>query len=203
MVNPEFVEREGTQLEDEGCLSLPGFNATVLRPARAVWPWIDRGGPDSAGRRFRPAGARLSARDRSPRRARVRRSAARHQAGRDRAQGAEAAAVREMVTMPPLRIAFSERPTSRCRPSRPDRGSRHEVVATGLPAGPSQGRGHRLQPTPTKQVAAAAGVAVLQPAKHPRRRVLRAVARCARPSGWWPLTGRSCPTALLAIPAWG
>ena len=36
MVNPEFVEREGTQLEEEGCLSVPGFNATVLRPARAV-----------------------------------------------------------------------------------------------------------------------------------------------------------------------
>ena len=30
-VNPEFVEREGMQLEDEGCLSVPGFNA---RPTR-------------------------------------------------------------------------------------------------------------------------------------------------------------------------
>ena len=36
MVNPEFVEREGMQLEEEGCLSVPGFNATVLRPARVV-----------------------------------------------------------------------------------------------------------------------------------------------------------------------
>jgi peptide deformylase len=36
MVNPEFVEREGMQLEEEGCLSVPGFNATVVRPARAV-----------------------------------------------------------------------------------------------------------------------------------------------------------------------
>src|SRR5262245_22000059 len=32
MVNPEFVERDGMQLEEEGCLSLPGFNATVVRP---------------------------------------------------------------------------------------------------------------------------------------------------------------------------
>src|SRR5262245_32614464 len=32
MVNPEFVERDGMQLEDEGCLSVPGFNATVVRP---------------------------------------------------------------------------------------------------------------------------------------------------------------------------
>ena len=46
VVNPEFVEREGTQLEEEGCLSVPGFNATVLRPARAVVAGLDReGGP--------------------------------------------------------------------------------------------------------------------------------------------------------------
>ncbi len=36
MINPEFEAREGTQLEEEGCLSAPGFNATVVRPARAV-----------------------------------------------------------------------------------------------------------------------------------------------------------------------
>ena len=34
LVNPEFVDREGMQLEEEGCLSVPGFNATVARPAR-------------------------------------------------------------------------------------------------------------------------------------------------------------------------
>jgi peptide deformylase len=44
MVNPEFVDREGTQLEDEGCLSVPGFTATVLRPARAVIGGVDREG---------------------------------------------------------------------------------------------------------------------------------------------------------------
>lgn len=36
LANPELVERDGMQLEDEGCLSLPGFNATVARPARAT-----------------------------------------------------------------------------------------------------------------------------------------------------------------------
>ncbi|HYB96660.1 MAG TPA: peptide deformylase [Vicinamibacterales bacterium] len=36
MINPEFVEREGMQLEEEGCLSLPGFTATVARPQRVV-----------------------------------------------------------------------------------------------------------------------------------------------------------------------
>src|SRR5919201_2053812 len=42
LVNPVFVEREGSQLEEEGCLSAPGFNATVLRPARAVVKGLDR-----------------------------------------------------------------------------------------------------------------------------------------------------------------
>jgi peptide deformylase len=42
LANPEFVQRDGTQLEEEGCLSVPGFNATVLRPARAVVTGLDR-----------------------------------------------------------------------------------------------------------------------------------------------------------------
>ena len=44
LVNPEFVERDGMQLEEEGCLSVPGFNATVLRPSRAVIKGFDREG---------------------------------------------------------------------------------------------------------------------------------------------------------------
>jgi peptide deformylase len=43
-LNPEFVERDGMQLEEEGCLSVPGFNATVARPARAVLRGMDREG---------------------------------------------------------------------------------------------------------------------------------------------------------------
>jgi peptide deformylase len=43
-VNPEFLERDGVQLEEEGCLSLPGFNATVMRPMRAVVKGLDRHG---------------------------------------------------------------------------------------------------------------------------------------------------------------
>jgi peptide deformylase len=41
-INPEFVERDGTQLEEEGCLSVPGFNATVVRPSRVVVKGRDR-----------------------------------------------------------------------------------------------------------------------------------------------------------------
>ena len=43
-INPEFVERDGVQLEEEGCLSVPGFNATVVRPSRAVVKGLDRAG---------------------------------------------------------------------------------------------------------------------------------------------------------------
>src|SRR5439155_3117067 len=41
-INPDFVERDGTQLEEEGCLSVPGINATVVRPMRAVLQRLDR-----------------------------------------------------------------------------------------------------------------------------------------------------------------
>src|SRR5262249_46768266 len=44
MINPEFVERDGMQLEEEGCLSVPGFNATVVRPMRVVLKGLDRSG---------------------------------------------------------------------------------------------------------------------------------------------------------------
>ena len=44
LINPEFVGRDGMQLEEEGCLSLPGFNATVARPATAVVRALDRHG---------------------------------------------------------------------------------------------------------------------------------------------------------------
>jgi peptide deformylase len=46
MVNPAFAERDGTQLEEEGCLSAPGFNATVLRPKRVVVKGLDRHGDE-------------------------------------------------------------------------------------------------------------------------------------------------------------
>ena len=44
MINPTVVEREATQSEDEGCLSVPGFTATVNRAARVVVRGLDRDG---------------------------------------------------------------------------------------------------------------------------------------------------------------
>ena len=46
LANPEFLEREGMQLEEEGCLSVPGFQATCPRPARVVVKGQGRDGQD-------------------------------------------------------------------------------------------------------------------------------------------------------------
>jgi peptide deformylase len=46
LLNPEFVERDGMQLEEEGCLSVPGFNATVARPERVTVRGIDLAGKE-------------------------------------------------------------------------------------------------------------------------------------------------------------
>ena len=43
-INPQLVEADGVQYEDEGCLSVPGFNATVARPTRAVVKGLARDG---------------------------------------------------------------------------------------------------------------------------------------------------------------
>ena len=45
-INPVFLELDGVQLEEEGCLSVPGFNATVMRPSRAVINGLDRSGAE-------------------------------------------------------------------------------------------------------------------------------------------------------------
>ena len=43
-INPSWGERDGMQLEEEGCLSVPGFTATVARPTRAAVHALDRAG---------------------------------------------------------------------------------------------------------------------------------------------------------------
>ena len=44
IINPEIAESEGEQLEDEGCLSIPGFSAVVLRPKKVVLKGLDING---------------------------------------------------------------------------------------------------------------------------------------------------------------
>ena len=57
LINPQFIEREGMQLEEEGCLSIPGFTATVARPSRVVVEGLNR-----HGEKYRLEGTGLLAR---------------------------------------------------------------------------------------------------------------------------------------------
>ena len=57
MINPQFIERDGMQLEEEGCLSIPGFTATVARPRRVVVEGLNR-----HGEKYRLEGTGLLAR---------------------------------------------------------------------------------------------------------------------------------------------
>ena len=140
MINPEFVERDGMQLEEEGCLSVPGFNATVMRPMRAVVKGLDRHGAGVSARRQRPARPRLSARDGSPGRHAVRRPPPRHQARPHRPENPQAHARRQMVAggRAPgrvLRHAGVRRPDARGAASLAPHGRRRRHAA-GSPARP-------------------------------------------------------------------
>ena len=46
ILNPEIVSAEGEQYEEEGCLSIPGFSATVVRPKKVVLRGIDLNGKE-------------------------------------------------------------------------------------------------------------------------------------------------------------
>lgn len=44
MINPVIVEKDGSDVDIEGCLSIPGFNATVERPERVKAEYTDENG---------------------------------------------------------------------------------------------------------------------------------------------------------------
>src|SRR5688572_3485917 len=46
IVNPQIVAVEGEQYEEEGCLSVPGFSAEVVRPKKVVIRGVDLDGKD-------------------------------------------------------------------------------------------------------------------------------------------------------------
>src|SRR5215475_10053022 len=46
IVNPEIVATEGEQFEEEGCLSIPGFSAIVVRPKKVVLSGVDLDGKE-------------------------------------------------------------------------------------------------------------------------------------------------------------
>lgn len=81
--------------------------------------------------------------------------------------------------------------------------SRHDVV--GLVSQPDRpkGRGQQLQPTPTKAVAVAHGITVLQPAKIREQAFLDQVRALGADLGVVVAFGRILPDALLVIPRLG
>lgn len=59
LINPEIIGREGSQLSEEGCLSIPGFREQVSRPKRitvraqdAKGAWFEHTGEDLLARAF-------------------------------------------------------------------------------------------------------------------------------------------------------
>jgi peptide deformylase len=46
LINPEFVEKAGEQRHEEGCLSVPGYGGSPVRPARVVVRGLDRDGQE-------------------------------------------------------------------------------------------------------------------------------------------------------------
>jgi peptide deformylase len=46
IVNPEIVSTDGEQYEEEGCLSVPGFSAEVIRPKKVVLRGVDLNGKE-------------------------------------------------------------------------------------------------------------------------------------------------------------
>ena len=46
LVNPQFVEKDGEQRQEEGCLSIPGYGGTPTRPARVTVRGLDPQGEE-------------------------------------------------------------------------------------------------------------------------------------------------------------
>ena len=108
-----------------------------------------------------------------------------------------------MVTSAPLRLAFFGTPEFAVPSLAILLESRHEVVALVSQPDRPKGRGQKLQPTPTKQVALDAGIPVLQPAKIREDTFLDAFRDLRVDLGVVAAYGKILPDALLAIPPMG
>ena len=108
-----------------------------------------------------------------------------------------------MVTSAPLRVAFFGTPEFAVPSLAALIESRHDMVALVSQPDRPKGRGQKLQPTPTKQVALDAGIPVLQPAKIKDEAFLDAFRDLRVDLGVVAAYGRILPDALLAIPPMG
>ena len=102
-----------------------------------------------------------------------------------------------------LRLAFFGTPEFAVPSLRAAAGSRHELVAVVSQPDRPKGRGHRLQPTATKQAALDAGVAVLQPPRIKDEDFLATFRDLRIDLGIVAAYGKILPDALLAIPPMG
>ena len=82
-------------------------------------------------------------------------------------------------------------------------GSAHDVVAVVSQPDRPRGRGHRVLPTPTRQVAETHGIPVIQPLKIKEEAFLQAIRELAPDLGVVVAFGRILPDALIAIPRLG
>jgi methionyl-tRNA formyltransferase len=81
--------------------------------------------------------------------------------------------------------------------------SRHQVVALVSQPDRPKGRGQKLLPTPTKAVAMAAGIPVLQPARLKDESFVEALRALSPDLGVVAAYGRIIPDAVLAVPPLG
>src|SRR5687767_9435425 len=108
-----------------------------------------------------------------------------------------------MVSPRPLRIAFFGTPEFAVPTLEKLLGSEHQVLAVVSQPDRPRGRGHRLQPTPTKIVASLAGVRVLQPDRVRDDEFLRTMTEMDFDLGVVAAYGKILPDSLLAIPRLG
>ena len=108
-----------------------------------------------------------------------------------------------MVTSEPLRIVYFGTPAFAVPTLTVLIDSRHPVVALVSQPDRPKGRGHHLAPTPTKAVAEACGVPVLQPTRLKDGEFLDRMRALAPDLGVVAAYGRILPDALLEIPRLG
>jgi methionyl-tRNA formyltransferase len=108
-----------------------------------------------------------------------------------------------MVTPAPLRIVFFGTPRFAVPSLRQLIDSRHQVVSLVSQPDRPRGRGQKLQPTPTKEVAESSSVPILQPERIRDQTFLDSIRALAPDLGVVAAYGRILPDGLLQIPRLG
>ena len=153
------------QLEEEGCLSIPGINATVTRPMRAVVRGVDReGNPvclEGRGCSHAPSSTRWITSSAACSSTDCAESNAGSSSGTSSACSARASGDSDRTRLP-FECCSSERRTSRCPRSRPS--WLRTITWSGWSRNPTVRRaGTTTHPPPVKQVAERVGVTCWQP----------------------------------------